>query len=137
MSNFVSLELQKLELWLRANKLAVNNDKIIKNVFHPKCKILSELPLQPAGFIYPIQRILNLSKIPAQGLKYSVFSSIKIKLLNITSNMLILKLTKSSEFFENVNNIISNKASLLFAYSSSCLPYGIYKLWSTIFLRRY
>ena len=38
LGNFVNLELQKLEIWLRANKLAINTTKTKIIVFHPKQK---------------------------------------------------------------------------------------------------
>ncbi len=36
--NFVNLEIQKLGLWLRSNKLAINTDKTKIMIFHPKNK---------------------------------------------------------------------------------------------------
>jgi hypothetical protein len=38
LGNFVNLELQKLGMWLRANKLAINTTKTKIIVFHPKQK---------------------------------------------------------------------------------------------------
>ena len=35
LGNFVNLELQKLEIWVRANKLAINATKTKIIVFHP------------------------------------------------------------------------------------------------------
>ena len=36
--NFVNLEIQKLGVWLRSNKLAINTDKTKIMIFHPKSK---------------------------------------------------------------------------------------------------
>ena len=38
LGNFVNLELQKLEMWLRANKLAINTTKTKIIVLYPKQK---------------------------------------------------------------------------------------------------
>ena len=69
LGNFVNLELQKLGMWLRANKLAINITKTKIIVFHPKqkkvedfqfifnCNDLNSFP--DPRLIFPIERINN------------------------------------------------------------------------------
>ncbi len=64
-----------METWLRANKLSINASKTKIMIFHPKNKFVPDVdfffnnndidkPENP-DLIYPIERILNSSKVPA------------------------------------------------------------------------
>ena len=73
--NFINTELQKIGMWLRANKLAINSSKTKVIVFHPKNKNIPTFPFvfnendingpQNPDLIHSIERITNFSKIPA------------------------------------------------------------------------
>ena len=74
LGNFVNLELQKLGMWLRANKLAINTTKTKIIVFHPKQKKVEDFQFfnyndlnsfADPRFIFPIKRINNSSRVPA------------------------------------------------------------------------
>ena len=71
---FVNAELQKLGVWLKANKLAINTDKTKVMIFHSKNKIIPHFDFQfnnndfggrDPNLIFPIERIHNNSKVPA------------------------------------------------------------------------
>ena len=74
--SFINIELQKLGMWLRANKLSINVSKTKVMVFHPKGKKLEHFEFlfdnndvgmdnPDPSLINPIERITNFSKIPA------------------------------------------------------------------------
>ena len=74
------MEIPKLGVWLRSNKLAINTDKTKIMIFHPKSEnVSSEVnfvfnnndidAVQDKRFIYPIERITNESR-PNPALKY-------------------------------------------------------------------
>ena len=71
---FVNNELQKLGVWLKANKLAINTDKTKVMIFHSKNKTIPHFDFKfnnndigglDPSLIYPIERIHNNSKVPA------------------------------------------------------------------------
>ena len=75
LASVINLELQKMGTWLRANKLSINASKTKIMIFNPKNKIVPDVdfffnnndinkPENP-DLIYPIERILNSSKVPA------------------------------------------------------------------------
>ena len=74
MAPFINKEVQRLGVWLCANKLAINVSKTKIMVFHPKGTKIDEVsfyfnnndldPIKPDDptLIYPIERITNFSK---------------------------------------------------------------------------
>ena len=77
LSLYVNKEVQRLGVWLRANKLAINASKTKVMIFHPKGKIIEDVnfvfnnndpdPIRPddPSLIYPIERIHNFSNFEA------------------------------------------------------------------------
>ena len=133
--DFVNPELQKLAIWLKSNKLAVNASKTKIMIFHPKGKIIPninfvfnnndlDVPESP-DLIHPIERITNQSKVPA------------IKLLgvyldeNLTFDYhfkcLHTKLSKSLYSINRVKHILP-KSALKTLYYSLIHPHFIYCL---------
>ena len=102
LSLYVNKEVQRLGVWLRANKLAINASKTKVMIFHPKGKIIEDVnfvfnnndpdPIRPddPSLIYPIERIHNFSKPHPAYKILGVFLD-----ENLTFDYHISKLTRS------------------------------------------
>lgn len=101
--------------WLRANKLSINASKTKIMIFHPKNKLVPDVdfffnnndidkPENP-DLIYPIERILNLSKVPA----YKVLGVYIDENLSFDFHIsqLISKLNRSLFMMRNAKNVLS------------------------------
>ena len=115
LASVINLELQKMGTWLRANKLSINASKTKIMIFHPKNKLVPDVdfffnnndidkPENP-DLIYPIERILNLSKVPA----YKVLGVYIDENLSFDFHIsqLISKLNRSLFMMRNAKNVLS------------------------------
>ena len=136
LANFVNTELQKLGMWLRANKLCVNADKTKVMIFHHKNKNIPPLNFffnnndingpQLLSFISPIERISNSSTIPAFKM-LGIFLDENLS-FNYHIKQVRNKVSKALYFLVKAKNVLSSKAlkTLYFALVHShllyCLP---------------
>jgi len=115
LASVLNLELQKMGTWLRANKLSINASKTKIMIFHPKNKFVPDVdfffnnndidkPENP-DLIYPIERILNSSKVRA----YKVLGVYFDENLSFDFHIsqLISKLNRSLYMMRNAKNVLS------------------------------
>ena len=137
LANSVNLEIQKLGMWLRANKLAINASKTKIMIFHPKGKqIPNNLEFwfnnndvnsfQDPKHIYAIERISNLSR------PHPAFKILGVWLdenLNFDYHVSVVtkKISKALYFLKKVKNILSIKA-LKSLYYALIHPHFLYCL---------
>ena len=134
--NFINNELQKLGMWLRANKISINTSKTKIMVFHLKQKPVPYFNFvfnnndinayQNPSLVSSIERITNESEIPAYKM-LGVFLD-----ENLTFNYHVKqtrnKISKALFFLTKAKNLLSSKAlkSLYFAlvhpHFLYCLP---------------
>ena len=134
--NFVNTELQKLGMWLRANKICVNTSKTKVMVFHLKQTSIPDFQFYfnnndinsspDLTRIFPIERISKMSKVPAfkmLGIYFDENLSFDYHIKQ-TRN----KVSKSIFYLNRAKNILTGKAlkSLYFAlihpHILYCLP---------------
>ena len=134
--NFVNTELQKLGMWLRANKICVNTSKTKVMVFHPKQTSTPDFQFHfnnnhinsspDLTRIFPIERISKMFKVLAfkmLGIYFDENLSFDYHIKQ-TRN----KVSKSIFYLNRAKNILTGKAfkSLYFAlihpHILYCLP---------------
>ena len=135
---FVNYEIQKLGIWLRANKLSINAAKTKIMIFHSKGKVIPDDLLfwfnnndlnciQDPSRIYPIERISNKSS------PHPAFKILGVWLdENLTFDHHVSattkKISKSLFCLNRVKNILSDKAlkslyyALIHPYFLYCMP---------------
>ena len=133
----VNFEVQKLGIWLRANKLAVNASKTKVMIFHPKGKKIPDVnfvfnnndlnEIVNTELIYPIERIHN-NTVPHPAYKIlGVYIDENLTFdyhLKITNN----KISKSLYSLNKVKHFLSSNAlksiyySLIHPHFLYCLP---------------
>jgi hypothetical protein len=134
--NFMNNELQKLGMWLRANKISINTSKTKVMVFHLKQRTVpffnfvfnnNDINVTPnLNLISPIERITNSSKIPAYKM-LGVFLDENLS-FNYHIKQTRNKISKALFYLNKAKGILSSKAlkSLYFAlvhpHFLYCLP---------------
>ena len=133
--NFVNIELQKLGVWLRANKLSINTDKTKIMIFHSKGKHVPDVvfkfdnndsdTLSNPSLVFPIERITNKSKVPAfkiLGVYLDENLTFDFHFKSITS-----KVSKSLFSLKNAKHILTSSA-LKYLYYALIHPHFLYCL---------
>jgi len=137
LTEFVNNEIQKLGMWLRANKLAINASKTKIMIFHKKGKLIpNDLKFcfnnndlngfQDPNQIYDIERICNLSR-PNPAFKIlGVWLDENLN-FDFHVSTVAKKVSKSLYCLKKVKNVLSTKA-LKSLYYALIHPYFLYCL---------
>ena len=136
LSDQLNLELQKLGMWLRSNKLAINATKTKIMIFHPKNAVIPNVnfyfnnndigAVENPDLIFKLERIHNNSGVPA----YKVLGVHFDENLNFDYHVskIVTKLSKSLFFLRNAKHVLSQKGlktlyyALIHPYLLYCLP---------------
>ena len=135
--SFVNTELQKLGIWLRSNKLAINASKTKIMIFHPKGKIIPDasfffnnndldVPVDP-DLVYPIERIHNNS-VPCPAYKILGVYVDENLTFDYHIKTVLNKISKSMFSLNKVKNFLSTSAlksiyyALVHPHFLYCLP---------------
>ena len=126
--DLVNYEIQKMALWYKANKMAVNTSKTKYIIFHNKGKKIdcykqllyncNELDSNNPSLIFPIERIsLNYEK--SEDKTYKLLGVYFDENLNFNrhSENICSKLSKAIFFLQRSKNFISKKALLSLYYA--------------------
>lgn len=135
LTEFVNSELQKLGIWLRANKLSINASKTKIMIFHPKGKVIPKTKFyfndndfggSDENLIHELEVITDTSKTPAikmLGVYFDQHLTFKFHL-----NFLKNKVNSSLFALNSAKHFLSTKAlkliyfSIIHSHLLYCLP---------------